>query len=178
MARLRFDHDQMRYGLSHVALRLVLGGYVGVEPHRIELEHDRLGKPHVVGSDVRWSLAHAGGYALIAVGRHQPLGVDLEPVRDLPDAAQLTRSCFTPSERAHLGTTATTEELLRLWTRKEAVLKATGEGLRRRLDELDVLEETGLHGYRIVDVVPAPGYVGAAAVRHDLARLVKETFGW
>ena len=178
MARLRFEGDRTRYGLAHSALRLILSGYMGVEPRCIKVERDRLGKPGVAGSDIRWSLAHAGDYALVAVGRHQPLGVDLEPVRDLPDAAQLTRSCFTPSERAHLERTATVDELLRLWTRKEAVLKATGEGLRHRLDQLDVLEDTGLHGWRIVEVAPAPGYVGAAAVRLDLGRLVAETFGW
>jgi 4'-phosphopantetheinyl transferase len=177
MERFRFRDDQLRYGIAHAAVRVILSGYVREEPNRIELERDRLGKPRVVGSNVRYSLAHAGEYALVAIGRHRPLGVDLEPVRELPDADQLTRSCFTARERAHLQN-ATTEELLRLWTRKEAVLKATGEGLRRRLDELDVLDETGQHGWLIVDVALAPRYVGAVAMRDDVARITTRTFSW
>jgi 4'-phosphopantetheinyl transferase len=176
--RFVFADDRRRYALSHAALRLILGTYLGCEAQRIAFARHARDKPYIVGTSTQYSLAHAGDVALVAVGRHHPVGVDLERVRELPDAGALERSCFTARERAHLAAIATDEELLRLWTRKEAVVKATGDGLRRALNDFEVLDPLGLDGWRIVDLVPAAGYVGAAVVRADLKRLEAATFAW
>lgn len=172
MARFAFARDRRRYGQSHVAARTILGTYLGCEPRLVQLEHDALGKPYIVGADLQCSWAHAGDLAVVGVGRRHALGVDVEHVRTLPDAEVLNRIAFTARERAHLETAETPSELLRLWTRKEALLKATGEGLRRAPKDVEVLEPSALPGWRIVDLKPAQGYVGAAVVRDSTERVL------
>jgi 4'-phosphopantetheinyl transferase len=176
MARFASVDDRRRYGLSHVAARRILAGYVERDPADIRFEHERTGKPHVTDTDVQYSVAHAGRLALLGVGRHRPLGVDVERVRPLPAADALKRSCLTPRERLEVDAAGTDEALLRFWTRKEAVVKATGEGLSRSLDGFEVLAGTRLPGWRIVDLAPAPGYVGAAAVSDDVTNVISVTF--
>ncbi|WP_148667852.1 4'-phosphopantetheinyl transferase family protein, partial [Mizugakiibacter sediminis] len=103
-----------------------------------------------------FNLSHAGGLALLAVGRVRALGIDVEAVRPLPDAELLARRCFTPAECLTIAATAPQRRALAVmtcWTRKEALLKATGDGLGR--------DPCGIHvgadaGPRRV-VVPAGG---------------------
>jgi 4'-phosphopantetheinyl transferase len=176
MARLSSTAGRRRYGRSHAAVRVIVGGYLGRDPRRVSFRRDPLGKPQVAGGDLRYSLSHAGDVALVGVGRGRPLGVDVEPVRRLVEREALVRRCFTARERAHLDALGTDEDILRLWVRKEAVAKATGEGLERVFEGLDVLSARALPGWRIEDLVTAPGHVAAAAVRDDVARLVVARF--
>jgi len=178
MARFAFAQDRRRYRLSHVAARTIVGTYLGCEARLVQLEQDAVGKPYIVGADLQCSWAHAGDLAVVGVGRRRALGVDVEPVRTLPDAEALKRTAFTARERAHLEIVDTPSELLRLWTRKEAVLKATGEGLRRAPKDVEVLEPLALRGWRIVDLAPAQGYVGAAVVRDSTERVLTTDFAW
>lgn len=176
MARFASVDDRRRYGLSHVAARRILAAYVERDPADLRFGHERTGKPHVTDTDVQHSLAHAGRLALLGVGRHGPLGVDVERVRPLPAADALKRSCLTARERRQVDAAGTDEALLRLWTRKEAVVKATGEGLSRSLDGFEVLAASILPGWRVVDLAPAAGYVGAAVVSDDVTTVIAVTF--
>jgi 4'-phosphopantetheinyl transferase len=177
-ARYASPEDRRRHVLSHAAVRRILAVYIGREAGDIRFAVGPHGKPRVVGSDIEYSLAHAGRLGLVGVGRRHPLGVDVEPVRLLPLADELKRACFTPSEREHLDAVGSADELLRLWVRKEAALKATGEGLSRSLDSVDVLTGSGLPGWKLRDLVPARGYVAAAAVRAEVGTvLVQGLFG-
>jgi len=175
MRRFAGARDRRRYAASHVAVRRVLAPYLGVKPSAIGLEAGARGKPRVVGGAVHYSLSHSGAVAVIAVGRAHPVGIDVERVRALPAAAALRFACFTACERNHLDALPGETELLRLWTRKEAVVKAIGDGLARPLGELEVLEPCAVPGWRIMDVAPAPGYVGAAVVPRAATRVVMRT---
>ncbi|MEK6271359.1 MAG: 4'-phosphopantetheinyl transferase superfamily protein [Actinomycetota bacterium] len=176
VARFGSPAGRLRYARSHAAVRLILARYLECDPRAVRLERDRLGKPHIVSSDLHYSLAHAPHVALVGVGRGSRLGVDVEAVRRLPEVDALKRRCLTARERMHLEAVGTNEELLRLWVRKEAAAKVTGEGLRRVVDGLEVLTASALPGWRIVDLVPAPCHVAAAVVRDDVARVVARTF--
>jgi 4'-phosphopantetheinyl transferase len=175
MARFASADDRRRYALSHVAARRILAAYVDRDPADLRFQQDRTGKPHLTDTDVQHSLAHAGRLALVGVGRHRALGVDAERVRPLPAADALKRSCLTARERLHVDAAGTEEALLRLWTRKEAVVKATGEGLSRALDGFEVLAACTLPGWRVVDLAPAAGYVGAAVVSDDVTKVIAVT---
>jgi 4'-phosphopantetheinyl transferase len=177
MERLVFADDRRRYAGAHAAMRTILGEYLGRRPESLRLEPDQLGKPHLAGSDLQCSLSHAGELALVAIGRRWPLGVDVEQARPLPDADALKAACFTERERKHLDR-AGESELLRLWTRKEALLKATGEGLRTAPREVEVLAPEPRPGWGVVDLAPAAGYIGAAAVRKQTSRVVVTSFSW
>jgi 4'-phosphopantetheinyl transferase len=164
--------DRRRYGQAHGATRLILGGYVDRPPAAIEFRADELGKPRLAGSELAYSLAHSGDRALVAVRWADPVGVDLEHVRPLPDADALLRTSFSRREREHItGGGGGARELLRLWTRKEALLKATGEGLRTPPREVDVLDDGPRAGWRLFDLDVEPGWVAAVAVRGSVRRV-------
>jgi 4'-phosphopantetheinyl transferase len=157
--------DRHSYGLAHTSRRLILAMYLDCSPEQIDIRPDELGKPSVVGTKLEHSLAHADDRGLVAVGWGRSVGVDLERVRRIPDAEALTRSAFTPRERDHLDRAGDkVGELLRLWTRKEALLKATGEGVRETTRELDVLDDQPRAGWRLVDLELGSDYVGTVAV--------------
>jgi len=98
------------------------------------------GKPAVPGEDVDFSISHSGDMVWAAFCRGAAVGIDVEETRDIPDVADLACQ-FHPDEaaaiRAHPDA-ARTAAFYRCWTRKEAFLKATGEGLNRPLDSFRV----------------------------------------
>ena len=126
------------------SLRMILGRYLGILPRQVRLGYGALGKPHLVpteADDLRFNVAHSEGLALYAVTRRQEIGVDLERVRALPDAEEIARRFFSPREVENFLRVAPSHRLgafFTCWTRKEAFLKATGDGLARPLDDFDV----------------------------------------
>jgi 4'-phosphopantetheinyl transferase len=173
------DHD--RYVSAHGLLRLVLSGYVEAPPQDIALEDRSGGKPHLVDrAGPRFSLSHADGLGLVAVSPDCEVGIDVERIRDVGNVGDLARSCFSPAEQAALAVVAASQRLgafLAGWTRKEAFLKAVGDGLWRPLDSFAVsltpgqparlLHVDGAPGaprrYSLRALHPAPGYVAALA---------------
>jgi 4'-phosphopantetheinyl transferase len=180
----RFVHqtDRRRYVLAHGLLRLVLSGYVGARPQDIVFEEGPGGKPRLAEHPgPRFNLSHADDLALVAVSRDREVGIDVERIREIGSLRALADACFSPSERAALAAIAGPLRLQAAfagWTRKEAFLKAIGEGLARPLDSFEVTLLPGEPArlvrvddapdaperYTLREVQPAPGYVGAVAV--------------
>ncbi|MFN3432071.1 MAG: 4'-phosphopantetheinyl transferase family protein, partial [Candidatus Sericytochromatia bacterium] len=102
------------------------------------------GKPRLVAPHaeaLRFNVSHSGEVALIAVARSREVGVDLEAVRPMRDLAGLWRMVASPVEAIRLESVPESEHMgafYRVWTRKEAWLKATGDGLSRPLQDLEV----------------------------------------
>jgi 4'-phosphopantetheinyl transferase len=174
-ARFQFPEHATRFRLRHVALRSILARYVEQPPWEIELVTDARGKPRLAGdASVRFNLSHTGDVALLAVAPME-LGIDVETVRvDLPveDIARF----FTQVERETLREASPGEAraraFFRLWTRKEAVLKADGSGLSSSLDSLNISRcPPGLvrfppdreNWWRVEDLNAESGYVAALA---------------
>ncbi|WP_051871922.1 4'-phosphopantetheinyl transferase family protein [Streptomyces sclerotialus] len=173
-AAFRLDRDRDTYLTAHVALRLLLAQLLGGPPDAVPLA--RLpcagcggphGKPVLAGRPaVHFSLSHSGPHVLIALAP-RPVGADIEgvpPPERVHDVAQVLH----PAERDHLAGTSAEERpgaFARLWTRKEAYLKATGAGLHRPL-HLDDLSDGARHpdGWRIVDLAAPAGHRAALAV--------------
>jgi 4'-phosphopantetheinyl transferase len=186
--RFVFDRDRRRFIVARAALRQVLAAYLEVAPEQLEFDYGERGKPALRGSRgadwLRFNVAHSDELALIGVARGLTLGVDVEYARPLPDALSIAEHYFTPAEKAVLRAAdgvAQQRVFFTYWTRKEAVLKATGDGLSLPLDQvnvewtstaesesthcLEVLDLAGVsHTLRVVDLVPADGYLGALAV--------------
>ena len=123
-------------------LRSILGHCLGLAPEGLPLAFGAGGKPRVdLPGRLRFNLSHSGGCALYALGRDGELGVDLERIQAMPDAESIARRFFSPSEVADLlslGGEARNDAFFRCWTRKEAYVKATGEGLALALDTFGV----------------------------------------
>jgi 4'-phosphopantetheinyl transferase len=124
----RFPVHRSRYAVGRGRVRELLAAYAGGEPARIELRDGPSGKPELADAAVRFNVSHCEGLALCAVARRE-VGVDLELVERprRPRWPEIAARFFHPDERSLLdGWVA----FLRVWTLKEACLKALGSGLR------------------------------------------------
>ncbi|HEX8631642.1 MAG TPA: 4'-phosphopantetheinyl transferase superfamily protein [Catenuloplanes sp.] len=142
------------FAASHAAVRRILGHYLTLAPALVELERTNCetcgrteaGRPVVrtVGRPLWFSLSHSGDQWLFAVSRH-PVGVDIEQVRKL-DVDAVQELALSAAERRALSThgpARRNELFFRCWTRKEALLKASGGARLADLRDLDVSPETG-----------------------------------
>jgi 4'-phosphopantetheinyl transferase len=179
-----------RFIVGRGALRLLLGFYVGAAPTALIFRVGAHGKPFLAEpfDDLVFNVAHSGDLALIAVTRCVAVGVDVERVRPVDNAAVLARSYFSADEAeaiSTLGQVEQSEAFLRCWTRKEAVTKTTGDGLTRSLASFGVPLERDMAPYtvaplepsrsgalRLFSLEPAPGYVGAVAVEGEPDEIV------
>ncbi|MEU3470940.1 4'-phosphopantetheinyl transferase superfamily protein [Streptomyces sp. NPDC006687] len=174
--RLVRPGDQRTYLASHLGLRVLLGGYLGVAPEEVRFVREDCpncggphGRPAVAGGGVHFSLSHSGDLAYFAFAG-VPVGVDVE---GLPSAAAVADVLTTlhPAETAEL--TDLPEEgrraaLARVWARKEACLKATGVGLAEGLAEPYVssaADPARVPGWALRDLPAPSGYAAALAVR-------------
>jgi 4'-phosphopantetheinyl transferase len=157
-------------------LRLLLGRYLDVPPQELRFCYSAQGKPALEGAPLSFNLSHSQGLALYAFSLLEPVGIDVEHLRPAVDSARIARRFFAPKELAALeraGAERSAEAFFTCWTRKEAYLKARGEGLGLGLHSFAVsLEETAalLHSergeeecrrWRLCALRPRPGYVGA-----------------
>ncbi len=135
--------DRHRFVLSHAALRVVLARCLGVSPRCVSYEKGPHGKPRLCRAlaPLEFNLSHSGQLGLVAVARDRSLGVDVEEVRDLGGLLDIADQHFSPQERTGLRSLPPGERrtaFFRCWTRKEAVIKACGEGLGHSLASFDV----------------------------------------
>jgi len=140
-----------QYVCAHGLLRLLLGAYLRTEPKSIRFTVGRWGKPSVAGagrSGPEFNIAHSGGEVLLAFAEHA-VGIDVERHRRLSEAVDIAERFFSPAEaqaiRA-LGAPAREIGFFRLWTRKEAVVKAAGLSVAAASREAVVLGLDAAHG--------------------------------
>lgn len=144
-ARFHFERDRKRFVAGRGLMRTLLSRYLQIEPSGIEFRYNAQGKPSVVtagaGDSLQFNLTHCEDLALLAVTRLAEVGVDIERVRALEDFDDLVRKFFSSRESAafaNLGVEEKPAAFFNLWTRKEAWLKATGEGIAHSLHLVEV----------------------------------------
>lgn len=144
-SRFHFAEHRRRYTVAHGWLRQLLGAYVGRSPATLEFELGPKGKPTLApacnSTDLQFNLAHSEDLSLVAVCRKAPVGVDVERVRAMTDAADLVTRFFSKREAAKFNLLPDQNRaaaFFNLWTRKEAWLKATGQGIGHLLEQVEV----------------------------------------
>jgi 4'-phosphopantetheinyl transferase len=182
--RFAFERDRERFIAARGFLREILASCLGTQPHDLEFSYSATGKPSLAGefatSGLQFNLAHSGDLAVFAVARHGIVGVDVEQIRPVPDLPALVERFFTTREWAEINKLSGEDQVtafFKVWTRKEAWLKATGEGITTLLKSIEVLgppgeatlgvgPQDGSHATRLClhDLTPAPGFLGALAV--------------
>jgi 4'-phosphopantetheinyl transferase len=189
----KFDLHRNRYLAGRLALRELLGRYLNRAPSDVRFTYNPYGKPVLPGETLRFNVAHSDDLAVIGLTEHDPLGVDVERIRDLRDIDDLARTVFSERELAvfhALPEGSRSQGFFNCWTRKEAFVKAVGEGLSHPLDAFDVTFRPGeearlveLNGsptraaaWSLFDVSPMAGWVGAVAVENADAELNRA--GW
>jgi 4'-phosphopantetheinyl transferase len=147
-SRLRFDGDRRRFVASRVWLRRLLADRLDVAASEIRLQEAPGGKPELappMEAWLRFSMSRSGSVGLYALARSREVGVDLEERSRVVDTEAVGSRFLSPAERGVLDKLEGEEKQLgfyRIWTRKEAVLKALGIGLDAPLAALDVSGET------------------------------------
>lgn len=180
--RFAFADTADLFVAAHGAARIILSEYVDAEPAALAFSTDADGKPHLdrtrdAGMDVAFNIAHSGQHALVGIARHRPVGVDLEARRELARRDALARRIMTPQElsrEATLDEPDRSRHLLDVWTRKEALLKARGTGLRVELRSFP--SDPGADDPWHVVGLDVPGYAAAVASTGRLWRPVLRTF--
>jgi 4'-phosphopantetheinyl transferase len=140
-ARFRFARDKEQYIAGRGMLRVLLGRYLGRSPETLKFSYSDFDKPFLSGYELQFNLAHSGGLVLYAFCREEAVGVDVEVERELADALQISERFFSPAERTVLKSLPQEQRIpafFRCWSRKEAFIKAVGEGLSYPLDAFDV----------------------------------------
>jgi len=172
-----------RFIVARARLRQLLGARLGVRPAAVELTTAPNGKPALRGdATLRFNLAHCDDVAAYAFGNDREIGIDIEAVRAIGDADQLAGRFFSDAEQAAYRALPPAQRPLgffNCWTRKEAFIKAQGDGLGYPLDRFDVSlapgeaarllrvgDEAGdACGWRLMSFAPAPGFVGAVVTQ-------------
>jgi 4'-phosphopantetheinyl transferase len=171
--RFVVDKPRRNFVVSRAALRSILGGYLRQPPGEVAIVARANGKPQLHIGDLAFNLSHSADLALVAVTRDCEVGVDVEAMRPIERLEELARRNFHPAEIAAIVAAQAADApalFFQCWTRKEAVLKAMGDGLRGSLSEFDTLSTTSDGGIDVSGtrcylqaIAPAPGYVAAVA---------------
>jgi 4'-phosphopantetheinyl transferase len=190
--RFRFLKDRHHFVARRGVLRSILGRYLGRPPSKIDFCGGRFGKPEIKGELVRgglrFSVSHSGDLAVYAVTRTCPIGVDVEYIRPFPHLEEIALRFFSPRETKVLMSLPREhrmEVFFSYWTRKEALLKATGEGIGEGLAKVEVAltpwheadtiqtveESEDRIRWQLRSFSPASGYIGAIASRNHYASL-------
>jgi 4'-phosphopantetheinyl transferase len=196
-ARFRFPEHRTAFVAGRGAQREILSRYAGLPPHALAYRETQHGKQSLDGPaaalGIRYNVSNSGDLALYAVTLGREIGVDLERIKPMPDGLDIAKRFFSAPENeifAALDESVRDLAFFNCWTRKEAYIKAVGEGLSMPLDRFDVAfapgeparllrtrgEEDEAARWSMLEVHPGPGYVGALAVEGDGWRPV--LFDW
>lgn len=214
--RFRFERHRNQFIIGRGILRTLLAHYLGITPGEVHFRYGLKGKPYLAdvkppdskglkkpsGSEARQSLyiiqfnlAHAQNLAIYALTLAKRVGIDLEYLRSIPEMEQIAAKFFSTRERETLQNLPPDQKLeafYNAWTRKEAYLKAIGEGLSHPLDQCEVTLAPGepaqlihiagdeslaahwsLHAFS-----PSPGYVATLAVEGNPDCILFDQFSY
>lgn len=185
--------DRDRHIATHGILRELLGRYLAADPAKLAFTTNPFGKPGLAQRDgkkmLSFNLTHSGNVILYVVAGSRQVGVDVELIRTDFDVMDLAQGQFSSAEVKALQATCPNERsaaFFRCWTRKEAYIKARGEGLGFPLKEFSVSlgdnespailwasdDPAVQERWSMFNLVPAPGHAGAVAVEGRPVQLV------
>jgi 4'-phosphopantetheinyl transferase len=186
MERFHFQQDKQRYAVAHGLLRMLISRYVNIPPRLVHFRSSPQGKPalhsyHESGY-LTFNISHSHHLLAFAFSRSYRLGVDVEYIRHMPDFQEIANHFFHPIEKSALQRFPICEReqvFFEYWTRKEAFVKATGDGLSFPLDSFYVSNDRssrdspihrlyrvqceGVGHWSVLSFNPDPCYAGALA---------------
>lgn len=191
--RFHFEKDQKRFIVARGVLRKMLGSYLNMHPGEICFEYSSHGKPMLAhnrgDNSICFNLSHSGTFALYAVGLRKKIGIDIESIRDDVSVEQVTRQFFSQNEINSLEKIDIDKRsglFFQYWTRKEAFLKASGEGISFPMEQCDVSLINGkvlspvtvqdknseTSSLYVQDLFPGNGYAAAIAIEGEESNIL------
>jgi 4'-phosphopantetheinyl transferase len=189
-ARFIFEKDRQFFAACRATLRVLLQGYLDVAAADIVFSYSKRGKPKVTfETDVEFNVSHSGGVAVFAFARGVDIGVDVEKVKPIAELENIARRHFCAQECAQLIAQPEHERadaFFRCWTRKEAYIKATSDGLSAPLDQFQVTflkdvecrfvhingDEEEASRWALQNLELPAGFAGAVAYRGEKRKLI------
>jgi 4'-phosphopantetheinyl transferase len=182
-ARLRFERDRRRYIVARGRLRELLASRLGKDARALEFVYGDNGKPALAGTSLHFNVSHCADLAVYAFSSEREIGVDVEALHPIREADGVAAQFFSRVENEAfraLDTGSRTLGFYNCWTRKEAIVKALGDGLAMPLEGFAVSLAPGdaarvLHiagrqgdgGWQLHSFTPRPGFVAAVALAPD-----------
>ena len=181
--RFVFERDRNHFIAARGILRDLLGRYLRCAPRSVDFTYGPHAKPAVSGGGsrhpLRFNLSHSHGLALVATAREREIGVDVELIRPEFAGEEIAKRYFSTNEineLRKLPSELRAEGFFLCWTRKEAYIKARGEGLQIPLDSFDVSLTPGLPAklnsadqsrWALRSLAPAAGYAAAVVAERN-----------
>jgi 4'-phosphopantetheinyl transferase len=177
----RLPASRMEFIVARGFTRLILGRYLSILPGAVRLREGQHGKPElasrVSGRRLTFNLSHSRGVILAAITVDQEVGIDIEFVDSRVHFSEIARIVFSPAENRWLSHSLNDKgprKYFQCWTRKEALLKAMGEGLSDKIRQVEIVPASGPLVPRIAGVASdqwmlkdldiSDGFVAAVAV--------------
>ncbi len=202
--RFYFLKDKHRFVAARGILRKILSFYLGVEPNALLFQYSQHGKPSLhpnsndlifpfKSSEVKFNVSHSNLIALFGITKYRQIGIDVEYAKDFADADKIAERFFSFQENLVFQRLPQEQKITAFyhcWTRKEAFIKAIGEGLSYPLGQFEVsflpsekprikhINNDQNQGKRwsLKALIPFPGYIGAIAVEGKDLRFIKYNF--
>ncbi len=183
--RFYFERDRNRFIVGRGLLRTILGNYLAMEPSLIEFSYGPYGKPALKtvfhDKTLQFNLSHSNSLAVFIFSWDRRVGIDIEFIHALSSEDRFAEQLFSPRESALISSLSGEEKLnafFKLWTCKEAVFKASGDGLTKPIDQAEILLTEGesvqlvsidgdpeqAASWHLETFSPAPGYRVSLAV--------------
>ncbi|MBW4664812.1 MAG: 4'-phosphopantetheinyl transferase superfamily protein [Chroococcus sp. CMT-3BRIN-NPC107] len=168
--KFHFEQDRQRFMVARGLLRTILGNYLAVPAALLEFNYGQHGKPAIRDTFLRFNLSHSENLVLYAITRDRNLGIDLEFIRPMKEAEQIAKRYFSLQENAIFQALSPDEKpagFFYHWTRKEAYLKAVGDGLAAGNNDFDdtvATKSDRAKQWFLRSFAPAPNYLATVAV--------------
>lgn len=197
--RFVLEKDKNRYIICRGVLRQLIGQYLELPPQAVIFSYGSYGKPYLALQPnqlypLYFNVSHSEDLALIAFAKYQKIGIDLEKVRDI-DTASIVQRFFAPSEVVQLERLPPTlrqEAFFTCWTRKEAFIKARGDGLSFPLKDFEVsvdprkppqllLIRNAVHEvvhWFMYQITPDDNYIGTLAIEGRVEKVVLQSISY
>ncbi len=183
--RFQFEHLRESFIIARGILRSILARYTNLNPGQCRFEYTATGKPylssHSSTTGIYFNLSHSSNLVLYAITGNPWIGIDVECIRPISEIDDIAARTFSAEENNQLRTVAKDQKLrafFNCWTRKEAFIKAIGDGVSFPLDQFDVSlkpgdpakilkifgsEDNAKH-WSMYELLPGEGYVAALVV--------------
>jgi 4'-phosphopantetheinyl transferase len=183
--KFKFPSDRVHFMISHSRLRLILSKYCDCQPGEFIFRYNSCKKPFISNpesEDLKFNMSHSDDLMLVGICKRNEIGIDVEKVREMNELENIANENFSAKEIKYLKDSSDkTNTFFQIWTRKEAVIKAIGQGIYFPLKSFHVVLKSpespeplvrlhttaGENQLRTSELVVSEGYIASLAINSD-----------
>jgi len=169
--RFRFKEDADHFLITRGLLRFLAGKYLNMKPGEISFYHNKYGKPFLSNnSHLQFNVSHSKHISVIAFTSYDQVGIDIEFTNPELNFKALAETTFTDEEQTllnELSLGSIPQNFFKLWTKKEAVVKMSGNSLAAAIDHKEFLDGWYTDELFFYDINSIPGFTGTLALKNE-----------